>query len=54
MRMSGGSDTAGSDLFRKYGNENCVLTAEFALGMPISVLDLILEGTEHFRKEMVL
>jgi hypothetical protein len=38
---------------REYVEENLVVGAEFALGLTISVLGLISEGIEHFRKRIV-
>jgi hypothetical protein len=38
---------------RKYVEENLAVSAEFALGLPISVLSLISEGIDHFRKPTV-
>jgi hypothetical protein len=35
-------------------DENLVVGAELALGVPISVLDLMSETILHFRKEMVV
>jgi hypothetical protein len=36
---------------RKYVEDNFVMSPDFALGLPISVLDLISGGIEHFRKK---
>jgi hypothetical protein len=35
---------------RQYVDEHCIIGAEFALGLPISVLDLISEGIHVFQK----
>jgi hypothetical protein len=38
---------------REYVEENLFVGAEFALGLPMSVLGLISEGIRHFRKQIV-
>jgi hypothetical protein len=38
------------DEIRRDVDENRVVGAEFALGPPISLLDLLSEGIQHFRK----
>jgi hypothetical protein len=42
------------DEIRTYVDENLIMGAELVLGLPISVLDLISEGGQHFRKSMVV
>jgi hypothetical protein len=39
------------DEIRKYVEDNFAASPNFALGLPISVLNLISRGIEHFRKK---
>jgi hypothetical protein len=38
---------------RRYVDENMIMGTEFPLGLPISVLDLICEGIQHFTKKRI-
>jgi hypothetical protein len=47
--VSGVSESQKEDEIREYIDEHFILNPEFAVGLPISVLDVISEAVEHFR-----